>query len=244
VRPLVLITNDDGVGSPHLIALADALAADCEVVVVAPERQRSAASHAITLHKPLRLTEVGAGRYMLSGTPVDCVYLAILRLLRGRVPDLVLSGINDGYNLGSDVFYSGTVAGAMEGALRGSVGVALSMAPHPPEPAAGIATCVAIVRAALGARLPARTVLNVNAPGLAVAPLVWTRLGRRHYEDDVQERRDPRGRPYYWIGGGSSGHEDIVGSDCNAVADGQTSITPLHLDLSAHDLLRAPPFTL
>jgi len=243
VKPLILITNDDGITSPHLQALANALEAEADVLVVAPERQRSAASHAITLHKPLRLIEVGPRRWSLSGTPVDCVYLGVLRLA-GRAPDLVLSGINDGYNLGSDVFYSGTVAGAVEGGLRGSVGVALSMAPAAPDPASGIQACVAIVRAALAASLPARTVLNVNTPGSGDPRIAWTRLGRRHYEDDVHERNDPRGRPYYWIGGGASGHTDIPGSDCNAIADGITSVTPLHLDLSASDLLAAPPFDL
>jgi 5'-nucleotidase len=243
VKPLVLITNDDGILSPHVGALADALDPDCEVLVVAPERQRSAASHAITLHKPLRLTPVAPGRYALSGTPVDCVYLGVMRLA-ARLPDLVLSGINDGYNLGSDVFYSGTVAGAVEGGLRGSVGVALSMAPAAPDPGAAVAACAAIVRAALAARLPPRTVLNVNTPATGTPRMAWTRLGRRHYEDDVGERQDPRGRPYYWIGGGSSGHVDIQGSDCNAVAEGLTSITPLHLDLTAHDLLASPPFAL
>ena len=123
MRPLILLTNDDGVLSPHLTAIADALDGDADTLVVAPERQRSAASHSFTLHKPLRLTEVAPRRFALSGTPVDCVYLGVLRLA-GRVPDLVVSGINDGYNLGSDVFYSGTVAGAVEGGLRGSVGVA------------------------------------------------------------------------------------------------------------------------
>jgi 5'-nucleotidase len=243
VRPLILITNDDGIQSPHLNAIADALEGEAEVLVVAPERQRSAASHAITLHKPLRLTEVRPRRYMLSGTPVDCVYLGVLRLAQ-RPPDLVVSGINDGYNLGSDVFYSGTVSGAVEGGLRGAVGVALSMAYHPPDASSAVAICADVVRAALRARLPARTVLNVNAPGIPGSKLVWTRLGRRHYQDDVQERSDPRGKPYFWIGGGASGHDDIAGSDCNAVAEGHTSITPLHLDLTAHDLLRDPPFHL
>lgn len=239
--PLVLITNDDGILSPHLGALADALTPFAEVLVVAPERQRSAASHAITLHKPLRLMPVAPGRYALSGTPVDCVYLGMIELC-ARPPTLVVSGVNDGYNLGSDVFYSGTVAGAVEGGLRGAVGVALSMAPDAPDPAAAIATCAAIVRGALGAGLPPRTVLNVNTPGTGDRRIRWTRLGRRHYEDDVNERRDPRGRPYYWIGGGASGHEDVPGSDCNAVHEGITAITPLHLDLTARELIAAPPF--
>jgi len=243
LKPLILITNDDGILSSHLAALADALAPDADVIVVAPERQRSAASHAITLHKPLRLTPVANGRYALSGTPVDCIYLGVLKLA-GRVPDVVVSGPNDGYNLGSDVFYSGTVAGAVEGGLRGTVGVALSLAPHAEDVPGAIAIGAAIVRATVAARLPARTVLNVNCPGGAAKELAWTILGRRHYEDDVDERRDPRGRPYYWVGGGAAGHDDIQGSDCNAVADGKTSITPLHLDLTARDLVRDPPFAL
>lgn len=240
-RPLVLITNDDGILSSHLAALADLLAADAEVLVVAPERQRSAASHAITLHKPLRLTPVSPGRYALSGTPVDCVYLGVLKLA-SRKPDLVVSGVNDGYNLGSDVFYSGTVAGAVEGGLRGSVGVALSMAPRPTHPEAAIASCAAVARAVLAARLPPGTVINVNAPGTGAGRYRWTRLGRRNYEDDVAERLDPRGRPYYWVGGGATGHDDIPGSDCVAIDEGLVSVTPLHLDLTSHAMLGTPPF--
>src|SRR6476619_805224 len=128
-RPLVLCSNDDGIDSPHLNALADKIEAFAEFIVVAPARQRSAASHAITLHKPLRLTEVAPRRYSLSGTPVDCVYLGVLKLC-DRVPAVVVSGVNDGYNLGSDVFYSGTVAAAVEGALRGASGIAFSLKTH------------------------------------------------------------------------------------------------------------------
>jgi 5'-nucleotidase len=128
-RPLVLCSNDDGIDAPHLIALADRIEEFADVIIVAPERQRSAASHAITLHKPLRLTEVAKNRYSLSGTPVDCVYLGVLKLC-DRKPAVVVSGINDGYNLGSDVFYSGTVAAAVEGALRGAAGIACSLAPR------------------------------------------------------------------------------------------------------------------
>ena len=128
-RPLVLCSNDDGIESPHLEALASRIEHFADVIVVAPERQRSAASHAITLHKPLRLTEVRKARYSLSGTPVDCVYLGILKLC-DRKPAVVVSGINDGFNLGSDVFYSGTVAAAVEGALRGAAGIACSLAPR------------------------------------------------------------------------------------------------------------------
>ncbi|MEZ4368149.1 MAG: 5'/3'-nucleotidase SurE [Kofleriaceae bacterium] len=242
MKPLVLLSNDDGVGSPHLMALADRLAAHVEVLVVAPERQRSAASHAITLHKPLRLTEVAAGRYSLSGTPVDCVYVGMLKVAP-RPPALVLSGINDGYNLGTDVFYSGTVAAAVEGALRGAVGVALSIAPRA-EPAAVEAALgfVAGLVAAAGERpLRPGTVLNVNFPATPTHRYRWTVLGRRLYEDDVAARTDPRGRPYYWVGGGPTGHDAIDGSDCVAIDAGEISVTPMHLALTDHAAVATPP---
>ena len=231
MRPLVLISNDDGILSHHLQALADGLEPTCEVLVVAPERQRSAASHTITLHKPLRLTPVSAGRYALSGTPADCVYVGILRLAP-RLPDLVISGINDGYNLGTDVFYSGTVAGAVEGALRGTVGMALSMASGGTRLPEAVEFATSFVAQMMAAPPEAGTVFNVNVPADGDRRWAWTTLGRRRYEDDVTERLDPRGRPYYWIGGGSSGHDDIDGSDCNAIARGVISVTPMHLDLT------------
>jgi 5'-nucleotidase len=243
VKPLILITNDDGIISPHLGALADALEDLAEVLVVAPERQRSAASHAITLHKPLRLHEIAPRRFALSGTPVDCVYVGILKLA-SRAPALVLSGINDGYNLGSDVFYSGTVAGAIEGALRGTVGIAVSMAPRAPRPEAVVKFVRALVGKALAEPLAPGNVLNVNAPGAGETEVVWTVLGKRRYEDDVAERKDPRGRPYYWIGGGVSGHDEIGGSDCEAVARGALSVTPLNLDLTHRSSVQTPPWDL
>jgi 5'-nucleotidase len=231
MRPLILLTNDDGILSRHLVALADALEAAGDVLVVGPERQRSAASHNITLHKPLRLTSVASGRYALSGTPADCVYVGILRLAP-RLPSLVISGINDGYNLGTDVFYSGTVAGAVEGALRGSIGVALSMSPGGAAESAAIRFATGLVDRLLAEPPAAGTVLNVNVPADGDGSWSWTTLGRRRYDDDVTERVDPRGRPYYWIGGGATGHDDIPGSDCNAVARGAVSVTPMHLDLT------------
>lgn len=247
MRPLVLCSNDDGIHSSLLSQLVAALEPVAEVLVVAPERQRSAGSHAITLHKPLRLTEVAPKRYSLSGTPVDCVYLGMLRLAP-RPPDLVISGINDGYNLGTDVFYSGTVAAAIEGALRGSVGVALSMATHAPDPANAIAVSRDLIAKALERRaahdptLRPGMVLNVNLPGNGTTEVRWTRLGRRTYKDDVQERSDPRGRPYYWIGGGPTGHDDVANSDCVVIAEGINSVTPLHLDVTDHGLVTAPPW--
>ena len=242
MRPLVLCSNDDGVDAPHLNALADRIEAFADVLVVAPERQRSAASHAITLHKPLRLTELAPRRFSLSGTPVDCVYLGILKLC-DRKPAVVVSGVNDGYNLGSDVFYSGTVAAAVEGALRGAAGIAISLAPRAPQVDHAIAFAAEVVRAAI-AEPVAGTVLNVNLPGQGSDAYQWTVLGRRFYEDDVAERRDPRGRPYYWVGGGPAGHDEVEGSDCVAVAKGWNSLTPMHLDLTDRGRLAQPPWTL
>lgn len=242
-RPLVLCSNDDGIHAPHLEALASRLEAFADVVVVAPERQRSAASHAITLHKPLRLVEVRPRRFSLSGTPVDCVYLGMLKLCDRR-PAVVVSGVNDGYNLGSDVFYSGTVAAAVEGALRGAAGIACSLAPRAKDPAQAIEFAARVVQAALEEPIPVGTVLNVNMPGECSDCYQWTTLGRREYADDVVERKDPHGRPYYWVGGGPTGHEHVEGTDCVAVARGWNSLTPMHLDLTDRPRLASAPWSL
>ncbi|MEZ4402223.1 MAG: 5'/3'-nucleotidase SurE [Kofleriaceae bacterium] len=228
MRPLILVTNDDGAQAPLLGALADRLETLGEVLVVAPERPRSAASHAITLHKPVRTRELAPGRWSLSGTPADCVYVGVLRMAP-RPPAIVVSGPNDGYNLGTDVYYSGTVAGAVEGALRGLRGVALSMAPRATDVDGALDLAVAIVATALGGLAPGK-VWNVNLPGAGERRYAWTTLGRRRYHDDVTERHDPWGRPYYWIGGGAAGHDDRPGSDCNAIAAGLASITRLDID--------------
>jgi len=243
MRPLVLISNDDGIHAPHLEPFAARLEKFAEVVVVAPERQRSAASHAITLHKPLRLHEVRKNRFALSGTPVDCVYLGILKLCP-RAPAVVVSGVNDGYNLGSDVFYSGTVAGAVEGALRGAAGIACSLAPRAQDPDRALDFAASVVRAALDEPIPPGTLLNVNMPGEGGDAYEWTTLGRREYADDVVERHDPHGRPYYWVGGGPTGHEHVEGTDCVAVARGHYSITPMHLDLTDRPRVAKPPWQL
>ncbi len=241
-RPLVLCSNDDGIAAPYLTALAALIEEFADVIVVAPERQRSAASHAITLHKPLRLTEIGPRRYALSGTPVDCVYLGILKLC-DRTPAVIVSGINDGYNLGSDVFYSGTVAAAVEGALRGAAGIACSLAPRAQATERAIQFAAAVVKSAVEEPIPPGTVLNVNMPGTATDDYQWTVLGRRLYKDDVAERKDPRGRPYYWVGGGPAGHDDVEGTDCVAVSRGINSITPMHLDLTDRGRIAQPPWT-
>ncbi|WP_045119128.1 5'/3'-nucleotidase SurE [Haliangium ochraceum] len=241
MKPLVLLSNDDGIGSPYLQALADALDAtgEVETLVVAPERQRSAASHAITLHKPLRLHKHGERRFSLSGTPVDCVYVGLIKLAE-RAPALVLSGINRGYNLGLDVFYSGTVAAAVEGGLRGVPAIALSLAPEErADLQSALRFSVALALQVVANPLPPLTVLNVNFPVQPDERWAWTGLGKRAYEDDVHERFDPRGQPYYWIGGGSAELGDDRCTDCAAIGAGITTVTPLRLNLSGHGLLGA-----
>jgi 5'-nucleotidase len=242
MRPLLLLTNDDGIDAPMLGALADRLMSLGDVLVVAPERPRSAASHAITLHKPVRAKPRGPGRWSLSGTPADCVYVGLLKLAPRR-PALVVSGPNDGYNLGSDVYYSGTVAGAVEGALRGVPAVALSVSPRARDVDSALTFATAIVAGAL-ATLPAGEAINVNLPGAGERSYAWTTLGKRRYQDDVTERMDPFGRPYFWIGGSMVGHDDVPGSDCNAVAAGQVSLTPLRLDWNHPARIASPWFTL
>jgi 5'-nucleotidase len=239
----VLCSNDDGIDAPHLDGLATRIERFADVIVVAPERQRSAASHAITLHKPLRLTEVRPKRFALSGTPVDCVYLGMLKLV-DRTPAVVVSGVNDGFNLGSDVFYSGTVAAAVEGALRGAAGIACSLEPRARDVEHALDFAAKVIHAALTEPMPPGTVLNVNMPGVATDLYQWTTLGRRLYDDDVAERKDPRGRPYYWVGGGPTGHDDVDGTDCVAIARGWNSITPMHLDLTDRGRVASPPWAL
>ena len=241
MRPLILISNDDGIHAAGLIALAEAVGDIGDVLVVAPERERSAVSQSITLHKPLRTNEVAPGRFAVSGSPVDCVYLALAHLAP-RTPDLVISGINGGYNLGSDVFYSGTVGAACEGALKGIPAIAVSRGLAERENYALAARFAATLGAALLRRPPPdRTVLNVNVPPGAGERYRWTRLGARVYHDVVETRADPRGKPYDWIGGPVVRTEQPSDSDCFAVEHQLISITPLALDLTAYDLLAEPP---
>jgi len=253
-RPLVMLANDDGIRSTGIRALARRLGDLGDLVVVAPDRERSATSHAFTLDRPLRCEEVDPGWFMVDGTPADCVYLGILKICP-RKPDLVVSGINHGFNLGSDVFYSGTVAGAVEAALRDVPAIAMSLewkrgmhkTEEPFERAAGFAH--ALARAVLAEGLPPGTLLNVNVPSseasepgdTAPRGYRWTKLGRRLYRDQVDERADLRGRRYYWIGGPASGYGDVPGSDCHAVRDGVVSVTPLDLDLTHAGLLERLP---
>ncbi len=239
-RPRILVSNDDGVRSPGLLALAEAARELGEVTVVAPDREQSGASHAISLYRPLRLTRVGEDVWACDGTPTDSVYLGIHHVLGGRRPDLVLSGVNLGPNLAEDVSYSGTLAAAFEGSVFGVPSVALSLAGGPPWDFSHAARFAA----RLGARiletgLPPGIILNVNVPPGTPEGFRFTQQGRRGYGEAVQVRTDPRGRPYYWIGGDSKDHTDVPGSDCNALLDeGLISVTPLHLDLTAHAAMK------
>jgi 5'-nucleotidase len=240
-RPLILVTNDDGIGAPGITALAAAVEDLGDVIVAAPDRERSATSHSMSLDRPLRVDEIGPRRFAIDGTPVDCVYLAVLHLAE-RTPDLCLSGINDGFNLGSDVFYSGTVAGAVEAALRGVPSIAVSLerrAVRDFSHAATLARALAGEALARGkSSIPPGTLINVNVPAGPVSGYQVTFLGRRVYRDQVEVRQDLRGRSYYWIGGPEEKAEDLPGSDTNAINEGLASVTPLGLDLTHHDLLR------
>lgn len=233
-RPLILLSNDDGYRARGLGLLARALEPHADVFVCAPEVEQSAASHALSLHRPLRLFRHDERVFSVDGTPADCVYVAIHA--EGRVlprrPDVVVSGVNHGVNLGDDVFYSGTVAAAREGALKGIPSIALS----------AIADADFESAAALGARLALSLasekdpiLLNVNIPRGRDWPLRATRLGRRIYRDEVEFRRDPRGREYLWIGGPGADHRPLAGSDTEAFDDGVVGITPLVLDLWQRD---------
>jgi 5'-nucleotidase len=246
-RPLILIANDDGIRSTGIHALARRLADLGDIVVVAPDRERSATSHAFTLDRPLRCEEIEPGWFMVDGTPADCVYLGLLKIC-ARKPDLVVSGINHGFNLGSDVFYSGTVAGAVEAALRDVPAIAMSLewkrGMHKTEEPFEIAARFghALAHAVLAAGLPTGTLLNVNIPSEPKPRgYRWTRLGKRLYRDQVDERADLRGRRYYWIGGPATGYGDVPGSDCHAMRDGVVSVTPLDLDLTHAGLLERLP---
>jgi 5'-nucleotidase len=244
----ILLTNDDGIQAPGLRALLAALRPLARLSVFAPDHNWSAAGHTKTMHKPLRVARTllpdGEGgdleAYTSTGAPSDCVALALLGLLPDR-PDMVVSGINQGANLGHDVTYSGTVAAAMEAAIFGLPAVAVSLDSYDSQDY-GLAARVAagVVARVQEHGLPPGALLNVNVPPLRPADLAGvavTRLGRRVYRDVLVERRDPRERPYYWIGGEPpSGHLD-EGTDIWAVAQGYVSITPIHLDMTAHELI-------
>jgi 5'-nucleotidase len=234
--PLILVSNDDGIHSDGLKALVDVLRPHGRIVVVAPDREQSAVSHALTLHRPLRIDQLDDDRWTVDGTPTDCVNLAINGILRQR-PALVISGINKGANLGDDVTYSGTVSAAMEGTLLGVPSIAVSQigrGPYDFTIAAGFAG--ELVARVLANPMPPDTLLNVNVPQFADGErprgVALTRMGKRRYGDAVIEKVDPRGRKYYWIGGEELSFVEEEGTDFHAVSGGRISVTPIHLDLT------------
>jgi 5'-nucleotidase len=238
--PRILVTNDDGYRSDGIRALARALARVGDVTIVAPIEEASAIGHALTLRRPLRLEVIEDRLWAVDGTPTDCVNIAVTQVLRG-LPDVVVSGINKGYNLGDDVTYSGTVAGALEGALLGVPAIAVSLrasrSAYDFSHAAHVAAELA--EAMLKRPLPARTFLNVNVPKGQPKGLRVTVQAKRNHVTSVAERHDPKGRPYFWIEEGQDQWHPHDRSDYQAVRDGYVSVTPLHPDLTAHHALAA-----
>jgi 5'-nucleotidase len=243
-RPLILLSNDDGVHAQGLLHLKRAMKAIGEVIVVAPDRPRSSCSHSITLHKPLRVfewrDEDGDIVYACNGMPADCVILGI-RVLCDRIPDLVIGGINDGPNLGDDIIYSGTVAVAREAALEGCRAFAISVAGFENihyETAALVAKWLA--KQLLKVELPRGVFLNVNVPNLPpdqLKGLKITRRGFKHYVGPPEKRVDPQGRVYFWRGAERPVSENLPGTDVGEVAAGFVSVTPLHVDTTFSPLL-------
>jgi 5'-nucleotidase len=237
---LILVTNDDGVHSPGIMALHKAMSSLGTACIVAPDRERSAAGHSLTLHRPLRAEEIREHVFSVNGTPTDCVTLGINKLL-DRKPDLVVSGINKGANLGDDITYSGTVSAAIEGTIFGIPSIAFSLISgkhYHYETATFFATKIASY--VLEHSLPFDTLLNVNFPNIRkdeIRGIKITRQGKRIYENSIQETFNPWGEKYYWIGGGRTFWEHGDEADMEAVQLNYVSITPIHLDLTNHDAL-------
>jgi 5'-nucleotidase len=236
----ILVTNDDGYRSEGIHALAAALRAVGDVTIVAPTTEASAIGHALTLRRPLRLERIDDGVFAVDGTPTDCVNVAVTQVFRA-LPDLVVSGINKGWNLGDDVTYSGTVAGALEGALLGipSIGVSLRQTRGEYDFQYAARAAAVMADALIRQPLPGRTFLNINVPKGEPKGYRVTVQAKRNHVTSVAERHDPKGHPYYWIEEGQNDWEPHDRSDYQAVRDGYVSVTPLHPDLTAHHALAA-----
>ncbi len=242
--PYILLTNDDGVMAPGLLALAQAVGRIAELAIVAPDHNWSASGHSKTMHKPLRVTPTqlgdGTPALMTTGSPSDCVALALLGIL-DRTPDLVISGINQGANMGHDLTYSGTVSAAMEAVIADLPAIAVSLDSHQDasfEVAAEFAARLA--RQVLESELPRPLLLNLNVPALPreqIRGIKITRLGQRIYRDALVQRSDPRGQVYYWIGGEPPEGVAEEGTDIGALSEGYISITPVALDLTDRDAI-------
>ncbi len=238
----ILLSNDDGYFAPGLAALAEALATIAEIVVVAPERDRSGASNSLTLDRPLTLRQTSNGFYYVNGTPTDCVHLAVTGMLEG-LPDMVISGINQGANMGDDTVYSGTVAAATEGYLLGVPAIAVSLASHDcADFGYAAAAAVDLVQRIMQRPLPAPVLLNVNVPAVPSGPIgsyEITRLGKRHKAEPVIKSTNPRGQAIYWVGPAGKAQDAGEGTDFYAVANGRVSITPLQLDLTHYQQMKS-----
>lgn len=240
-RKTILLTNDDGYFSAGIIALFEELSRRHKVFMVAPDREQSASSHSLTLNRPLRMHRLDATHYATDGTPTDCVMLGIHVLFKSQHPDMIISGINHGANMGDDVTYSGTIAAAIEGAILKIPSIAVSMAGwEPGTPMARAARFVSgLVNKYASMRLDSSTFLNVNLPpdnGRAYKVFAYTRQGIRRYKDIVIHKRDPRGKAYYWIGGRPK-WRTLKGSDFEAVQNGIVSITPMKLEFTDEEAL-------
>jgi 5'-nucleotidase len=237
--PVILVTNDDGVRSDGIKKLAEALSRVGDVTVVAPLDEASAIGHALTLRRPLRLEPMGDRVYGVDGTPTDCVNIAVTQVFANTLPDIVVSGINKGYNLGDDITYSGTVSGALEGALLGAPGIAVSLRRTPTydfAPAAAVAATVA--RMVLTQAIPLRSFININVPTGMPKGLRVTAQAKRNHVTQIDSRTDPRGNPYYWIEEAlDEYHPDSGRSDYEAVMEGYASITPLQPDMTDYTFL-------
>ncbi|RAP37940.1 5'/3'-nucleotidase SurE [Legionella quinlivanii] len=231
----ILVSNDDGVSAPGIRALANEMSTLGDVSVVAPDRNRSGASNSLTLTRPLRIRQMDNGYYSVDGTPTDCVHLALTGFLEPTV-DLVVSGINDGANLGDDILYSGTVAAAMEGRYLGLPAIAFSMTGENIQHYdSGAHIAKQLVLKMHSNMLPSQTILNVNIPDLPLNQIKGfevTRLGTRHCAEPTITELDPRGRPIYWVGPSGSQADAGPGTDFYAIARQYVSITPLHLDMT------------
>ena len=239
---LILLSNDDGYFAPGLNILAEYISKIADIIVVAPERNRSGASNSLTLDRPLTVRKASNGFYYLNGTPTDCVHLAVTGLIE-EVPDMIISGINDGANMGDDTIYSGTVAAAMEGYLLGIPSFAVSMSQHNAthfETAAKV--IVELIEHYKAKTFPAPILMNVNVPDVPYAELkgkVVTRLGKRHKAEPVIKSTSPRGDTLYWVGPAGLAADAGEGTDFYAVANNQVSLTPLQADLTHHQQLDA-----
>jgi 5'-nucleotidase len=236
----ILVTNDDGIFSDGLAALARALEAVGEVTIVAPATEQSASAHSLTLVRPLRIREQGERSYSIDGTPTDCVTLALTKILAERPPQIVVSGINYGPNLGDDVTYSGTVAGALEASVFGLPGIAVSLVTRSDFDFAAAAEFAAELTAkVLAEGLPEGTILNVNVPPGPIRGARMTHQGIKIAHSQIVEGIDPRGRPYFWIGEQRTSWKEDAGSDYAAVEKGLVSITPLRTDMTDYRALEA-----